>query len=189
MLATRPAQQNGVGLPQQPVGQRQRAQLGNGVVNCVDVVAHLTPVIAIFRFDLFFGQHGFVDAGIGALDAAGGLGLLDHVHFDEQVDVRHNQRVGIELAQRAIGGFEQHIDLRVFPVPVVVDQGRLEALVLQPLLPAAGIEGFKFHASAPTCANILANSASTFWAKSSCIWKTSVNSAKAQRPIPNSAPR
>ncbi len=182
VLAARAAQQDGVGLPEQPVGQRQVAQLGDGVVDRVDVVAHLAPVVALFRLDLFFRQHGFVDAGLGAFDAAGGLGFLDHVHFDEQVDVRHDQRERIELPQGAVGRFQQHVNLRVFPVPVVVDRCRLEALVLQPLLPAAGFEGFKFHVPAPARVSILLNSASTFCAKSSCIWNTSVNSAKAQRP-------
>ena len=84
-----------MGLFEQLVGEREGLQFGDGCVDRFNVVVHFPPVIALFRLDLFFGHQGFVDAGLGALDLAGGLGLLENMHFDEQVDIRHDQRKSV----------------------------------------------------------------------------------------------
>lgn len=138
VLAPYTAHQNGVGLTQQAVGQRQGAQLVYGVVDGINVVADFAPVVALFGADLVFRQQGFVHAGLRALDATGGLRLLGHVHFDEQINVWNDQRKGVELAQCAVGGFQQQVDMCIFPMPIMVDRYGLETLVLQALLPMAG---------------------------------------------------
>jgi len=83
VFAAHSAHQNGVGLLEQAVRERQCHKLGNGCVDRIDVVAHLAPVITLFRLDLLFGHQGLVDAGLGAFNAAGGLGFLDYMHLDE----------------------------------------------------------------------------------------------------------
>jgi len=147
VLAADSVHQHGMGLLEQPVGQGQRFELGHSRVDRVDVVLHLAPVVALFRPNLLFWHQGLIDAGLGAFDAAGGLGLLDHVHLDEEIDVRHDQRKGVEFAQGPVGLLEQGVDGGVFPDPVMVDRHRLEALVLKALLPTPGRKGFELHAA------------------------------------------
>lgn len=96
---------------------------------------------------MLFRHQSFVDTSLGALDLAGSLCFLDHMHFDEKIDVRHDQRKGIQFTQCSRGLFQQYIDGRIFPTPFAVDQYRLETLVLIALPPVTCFEGFDFHAA------------------------------------------
>ena len=71
----------------------------NGRVDGVDVVTHFAPIVALLWPDLIFIHQGFVDAGLCAFNLAGGLRLLDHVHLNEEVYVRHNQGEGVQLSK------------------------------------------------------------------------------------------
>ena len=88
-----------MGFTQQTVGQWQRLQLGNRHVDGIDVVAHLAPVVTFFRSDQLLAHHRLIHGGLRAFDSAGLVRLLGDVHFDKQIDIRHDERKRIQLAQ------------------------------------------------------------------------------------------
>ena len=130
-FAAHPVEQDGVGIAQQPVGQRQAFQAVDGECDGADVVLDLAPIVANFGQQVFGVLECILDIGLGALDPARLRGFLGHVHADEKFDVGNQLGKSVQLAKRAVGLAEQLQHLRVGDRPAVVDRLRQKAAIFQ----------------------------------------------------------
>lgn len=145
-LPTDSLHEGGVAFAEQAVGEGKGAQVGERLVHGCDVIADLLPVVALLGVD--FRRvllQGFVHFGLGAFDAAGGLGLFDDVHLDEEVEVGHDEGESIELSQVPVGLGEKLIDFGALPGPRAIDFNGSEALILKLLVVVAGVKVFELH--------------------------------------------
>lgn len=121
VLAPYPAQQDGVSLAQEPVGQGHLTQLLDGEIDRLDVVVHFLPVITFFRIEVELAYQRLFNVGLGALDAAGCGGFLGDVHPDEEIHVRDELRKRVQLPKQTIGLFQERENLWVGnnPFPLI----------------------------------------------------------------------
>jgi len=91
-LTTGSLQQDGMSLAEPSIRKWQCLQRGDRLIHGGHIIAHLAPIVAFLGFDFLriFLQR-FIHLRLRALDPAGGLGLLDHVHLDVAINVRNDQ--------------------------------------------------------------------------------------------------
>src|SRR6266545_3225380 len=117
----------------QLLGQADR-ELGR-----LDMYSDYIPDIDLF---VLLFQERLFHVRLRAFDSARLRGLLQHMHADEQVDVRDIVRIHVQPAQLPIGLTEQLDQLHVVQHPGTVDWIGLKTLVMPLLNVAAGLEGF-----------------------------------------------
>ena len=103
---------------------------------------HLFPVVPFLRGHVFSFQEGLFHVRLRAFNPARLRGFLEHMHADEQVDIRDIVRIHVQPAQFSIGPAEQLDQLHVVQHPGTVDRVGLKALVMPLLNVAARLEGF-----------------------------------------------
>ena len=117
-------QEHGMRLAQQAIRQRQVTQLLDRGIDGLDVIMDFLPIVTLFRIKVPLLGEGLFDAGFGALDTAGSRGFFGDVHPNEEIDVGDQLGKGVQLAEQAIGIFQQRRDLRIRHVPFMIDGGR-----------------------------------------------------------------
>jgi len=82
VCAAHTLQQDAVRLAQEPVAERQLFQPADRILDCLDIILDLVPIVALFRIKVIGVLEGVFDARLGPFDAARLGRLFRDIHLD-----------------------------------------------------------------------------------------------------------